>query len=109
MAPNARAAMEEIGVPPGAHRARQIDKAMLEEADLVLAMSPQHVAKVLGLYGEFAHKVHTLPEYAHDVTGGGREITDPYGHTMAAYRACGRQLFDCLSQLVTSLKDGKGV
>src|SRR5918998_3084690 len=42
--PNARAALEEVGIYPEDHRARQVSEAMLEEAELVLAMSPRHVA-----------------------------------------------------------------
>ncbi len=46
IAPNASAALEEIGVYAGGHSARQVSAEMLEEADLVLTMTPRHVAEL---------------------------------------------------------------
>src|SRR5918997_2532697 len=48
--PNARAALEEVGIYTREHRARQVDEAMLGEADLVLVMGPQHVATLRRRY-----------------------------------------------------------
>src|SRR5215212_11146019 len=41
--PNARAALDEVGIYANEHRARQVEEEILEEADLVLAMGPPHV------------------------------------------------------------------
>jgi protein-tyrosine-phosphatase len=35
MVPDSEAVLEEVGVYPDAHRARQVNETMLEEADLV--------------------------------------------------------------------------
>lgn len=105
LTPHARAALEEVGVYADEHRARQVDGAMLEGADLVLAMSPRHVEKLLGLSATSSGKIHTLPGY---VGGGGlaaeEGIPDPYGHSMAAYRASVRQIFGYVDLLVARLK-----
>jgi hypothetical protein len=42
---------------------------MLEEADLVLVMSPRHVVPLCKLVGDLLGKVYTLPEYAIGVSG----------------------------------------
>lgn len=43
----ARAALEEIGIYPEAHhQARQVSRELLEDAELVLAMTPRHVAQL---------------------------------------------------------------
>lgn len=34
----------------------------------------------------------------------GEGISDPYGHSMAAYRASVRQVFECVEFLATRLK-----
>jgi protein-tyrosine phosphatase len=103
MASKAREALEEIGIRAEDHRARQLGEEMLEEADLVLAMAPQHVAELRQLFEGFSHKVHTLPEYSSGVSGE-EGITDPYGSSMVAYRASARQISEYTSLVVEDLK-----
>ena len=92
MAANAVSALKEIGVYPGPHRARQVTAAMLEDAELVLAMTPYHAAAVGKLGRRVPLGIHVLPEYATGIRGEG--VPDPYGHTMAAYRSTVRQLYE---------------
>ena len=101
IAPNAVAALEEAGIYPGAHRARQVDEAMIEGAELVLAMTPQHAATLRRLGGNPAGGIHALPEYAMGVQGEG--IPDPYGLTMAAYRSTLRQIYEHVERVVGRL------
>lgn len=108
IAPNAAEALEEIGVYPGDHHARQVDEAMLEGSDLILTMTPRHVRALREFRpdpGPAGHeKVFTLPEYA---TGGPSDemIPDPYGYTMSAYRSSVRQLLEYVEQLMERLKE----
>ena len=103
MASNARAALEEVGVSVGHHRARQVNESMLREADLVLALSPRHMAQLRERYGSLSHKVHTLAQYA---SGAPAEdgISDPYGQAMTAYRASVYQLVGYIDSLVEALR-----
>ncbi len=100
IAPNAVAALEEAGIYPGAHRARRVTEAMIEEAGLVLAMTPQHAATLRRLGGNPAGGIHALPEYAMGVQEG---IPDPYGLTMAAYRSTLRQIYEHVERVVGRL------
>jgi protein-tyrosine-phosphatase len=101
IAPNASAALEETGIYTEGHSARQVSAQMLEEADLVLAMSPRHVTELRRVFGD-SFAVSTLPEYA---SGASSEegISDPYGSAMVAYRASARQLFEYVDLLVNRL------
>ena len=101
IAPNAVAALEEAGIYPSPHRARRVSARMVEEAELVLAMTPQHAATLRRLGGNSAGGIHTLPEYAMGVQGQG--IPDPYGLTMAAYRSTFRQLHEHVERVVGRL------
>ena len=92
MSENSLAALEEAGFYPEPHRARRVSEAMIEEAELVLAMTPKHAATLRRLGGEPPRGIHTLPEYATGAAGVG--ITDPYGLTIAAYRNTLRQLYE---------------
>ena len=106
IAPYARTALEEVGVYADEHRARQVEPAMLEEADLVLAMTPRHVETLRRISRVPPDKIRTLIGYAKgapDVEG----IPDPYGQSIAAYRASVRQIFECVHPLVTRLKNGR--
>ncbi|CAN5806900.1 protein arginine phosphatase PrpB [soil metagenome] len=102
MAPNAVAALVEAGIYPEAHRARQVSDALLKDSELVLAMTPQHVAEIGSLYRGLAREVYTLPEYATG-TSTREGIPDPYGHTMAAYRSSVRQLYEYIEGIANRL------
>ncbi len=104
MTPHAQVALEEVGVYADGHRARQVEEAMLEGADLVLAMTPRHAEKLRGLSAASSGKIHTLAGYVVGGFAGGEGIPDPYGHSMAAYRASLRQIFECVDLLVSQLK-----
>src|SRR5215208_1732578 len=101
--PNARAALDEVGIYANEHRARQVGEEMLEEADLVLGMGPRHVATLRGRFGGLSERVYVLPEYA---LGAPPEegIPDPYGQTMTAFRASVRQLLEYTEGLVGRLE-----
>src|SRR5918995_5002171 len=103
MAPNSRAALEEVGIHAGGHSARQVGEAMLGEVDLVLAMSPRQVAVLQQRFGVPPDRVYTLPEYALG-TPPEEGIPDPYGHTMTAFRASVRQLLEYIEGLVKRLE-----
>jgi len=101
--PNARAALDEVGIYAGEHRARQVSEAMLGEADLVLGMGPRHVATLRRRFEDLSEGVYALPQYA---LGAPPEegIPDPYGQTMTAFRASVRQLLEYTEALVGRLE-----
>src|SRR5918993_5416838 len=101
--PNARAALDEVGIYTGEHRARQVGQEMLGEADLVLAMGPRHVATLRRRFGGLSERVYALPEYALDAPSE-EGIPDPYGQTMTAFRASVRQLLEYTEGLVGRLE-----
>ena len=103
MAPKAVAALEEMGIYPDDHRARQVSEAMIEESELVLTMSPQHSATLSLLSRHPSRKkIYILPQYAIGASVG-EGIPDPYGHTMVAYRSSVRQLYEYVQHTVDRL------
>ena len=74
----------ERGLDLGAHRSRKLTREIVRDADLILAMAPQHLTTARHLGGE--NKTHLLSEYA---TAGesDRMIRDPFGGDLEAYRA----------------------
>jgi protein-tyrosine-phosphatase len=100
--PHAAAVLEEVGVYPGGHRARQVDAAMLEEADLVLAMTPQHASALRRISAEV--EIHTLLGYAYAApeTDG---ISDPIGQPISAFRASLRRIVEGVDRVASRLGD----
>jgi protein-tyrosine phosphatase len=103
LAPNAGAALEEIGIYAGNHHARQVSEIMLEGADLVLAMEPWHVEKLRQIFGD-SFEIYALQNYVNSASGE-EGVPDPYGSTMTAYRASVRQLLEYVELLVDRLDE----
>src|SRR5919107_44052 len=101
--PNARSALDEVGIYANEHRARQVGEEMLEEADLVLGMGPRHVATLRRHFGDLSERVYVLPQYARGAPPE-EGIPDPIGQTMTAFRASVRQLLEYTEALVGRLE-----
>ena len=102
MTPEAVSVLEEIGgVRARTHQSRRLKQTTLDGADLVLTMSPGHVAKIRREFGNFAPEVHVLPGYVGAT--GEEEVPDPYGRSMAVYRATAYQIFGYVDLLVKRL------
>jgi protein-tyrosine phosphatase len=106
MDPKARAVLEEMGVYPGDHRARQATRTLLEEVDLVLTMSRRQSAYLIENVGAPPGKVHALPEYSNASGGGTEGIVDPHGRSLQAYRATSRELLGYIDSLLHRLTGG---
>ena len=72
-----------------AHRARTVTRAMIEEADEVIAISASHAMKLMMRFPEHVGKIKTLA----------MNVADPYGRGIEAYRECLMQLRYCLQLL----------
>ncbi len=106
VAPRAKTVLAEMGLHAAGHHARQVDKEMLEGADLVLAMTPNHAFELRHLSADSAPKVSTLLGFAEDRPEEG--VPDPYGYSLTTYRASARQLFHCARLVVDRLGREQG-
>lgn len=99
--PWAREAAADLGVSLATHRAKQLTREMVDEADVVCAMDFQNKAELLTLYADAADKIHMLSEF-----GEGdwrfREIADPYLGNLEVTRHCARHLRICIQNLLTA-------
>ena len=106
MAPNAIAALEEAGIYPGPHRARQLDAGMIEGSEIVLVMEARHAAAIGRLGAPRRRGTHTLPNYASG-TPDGHGVADPYGGTMTSYRSTLRLLHEHLRRVIARLEQAR--
>lgn len=79
----------ERGLDLSRHRSRQLTRALLDDADLVLTMGPSHLAAVRELGGE--RKAALLSDYA-TYGESQRPVSDPIGGELPVYRATFEEL-----------------
>lgn len=87
----------------GGHAARQLTGALVAESDLILAMGPQHLERVLALGGD--GKAHLLTEFASPVADG-RAVSDPFGSGLDVYRATFEELQREIRRVFDALAPG---
>jgi protein-tyrosine-phosphatase len=87
----------EKGLDLSAHTARQVTEALIEDADLVLGMSPSHVqrAQMMGGRG----KTYLLGAFAGEDRDHS-EVEDPYGGDLDDYRNTYAQLESLLTAAI---------
>lgn len=74
----------ERGLDLNAHRSRQLNRDLVAEADVVLAMGPHHLERIEALGGE--GKAHLISAYASRGKNM-RPVNDPMGAELDVYRA----------------------
>ena len=83
----------EHGLDLSRHRSRQVTAAMINDADVILTMSPSHLLAVDGMGGQ--GKAHLLSAFAtHGESS--RPVSDPIGGDITIYR----DTFDELHTLI---------
>jgi protein-tyrosine phosphatase len=103
IAPNAVAALKEVGFNASEHQARQVTREMIASTRLVLAMTPQHLVALQGI-SQGSERLYTLANYATGAAGA-EGISDPYGLTMTAYRSSVRQLYEYTERVISNLAE----
>ena len=84
-----------------AHRARLVDQAILEEADLILTMSESHRRALIDLYPTYRQKIYNLLDYATGMSG---DIADPFGGGDEVYEEAARQIENACRELLFKIK-----
>ena len=95
---NAVKAMALMGIDFTRHRARQLTRLMLEEADLVLAMEKYHLKEIKRLSIKSTPDVRLIGAFG--LPPGQQEIDDPYGTPLSVYKSCIQRLIPCVDGLI---------
>ena len=71
-------------------RSKQLDRDLLEESDLVIAMSDSHQQAIEDAFSDTVSKTYTLNELAYGAKGldGNLDIDDPYRGDEDDYEEC---------------------
>lgn len=92
--PNAVEVMAERGVDITDHVAHAITSADVAEASLILVMERDQLALIRSWWPQYAWKVHLLSE----MSGQRKDVEDPYGGPLEAYRRCADLLSSYIEQ-----------
>lgn len=98
-----------LGYDLTSHESRPVTKALLERADVVLAMAEEHVRWLADAYPEDEDRVHLFRRYCEGKRDRGArptdDIPDPVGQPLAVHEACLRAIETLLKQLVERWKN----
>jgi protein-tyrosine-phosphatase/predicted ATP-grasp superfamily ATP-dependent carboligase len=84
--PMAETVAPRFGIDLAAHRARHTNPAMVDAADLILVMEPEHVRQMAALYPSTATPVFLLGHFTPGQPVS--EIADPYGQSAERFSHC---------------------
>lgn len=89
---------KEHGVDLSQHRAQPLSASLIRDADLILVMEPGHRWELLYQRPDAASKIFLLRHFAPSGDRD-REIADPYGMDMEAYRLSFQEIRECVESL----------
>ena len=78
----ARAVLDQRGIDIQAHRAKTINRSLVQEFDLILALSDDHKEAVQVEYPQIRDRVFMLSE----MSGEKDPVADPFGEPLEAYQ-----------------------
>ena len=97
--------IDRLGCDISKRAAVQLDSKLINEADLILAMSNSVKQYAISYFGVPQNITYTLNEYV-EVLG---EVSDPYGGDLSTYKKTYEQMECLINLLISKLKEGNGV
>jgi protein-tyrosine-phosphatase len=95
----------EHGMDLTGHRSRVLSREIVERADLILAMGPHHLERVVALSGR--EVAHLLTHYA-SRGASTSAVADPFGGDLEAYRATFEELQATITLVLDRLEVDRG-
>jgi len=87
------------------HRAVQLNKNMVVEADLIFVMTIDQLQHLLNLFPEAEGKTYLLTDYASNGTDKD-DIDDPFGCGLKKYQKSLEEIYNCIKKIMLKLKGG---
>jgi len=89
--PNAIEASREFGASIERHVSRQVDRELLDEADVMYGMTGYHLDRMEAMAPEASEKLRLLD-------AGGKDVADPIGSPLGVYRECARTIYEAVQR-----------
>ncbi len=85
------------------HKSRQLTKEMIENANLIIAMTNNHKRAIISMSNNAIDKTFTLTEYSYDDTRKHNDIMDPFGAPVHEYEKCLMEIKNALNIILEKL------
>ena len=85
---NAVRAMRDLGIDISKQRSRMLTAELVEQADLILGMTHNHIESINLLYPQAAEKAFLLREFDDSLDYFEKDISDPIGGPLEVYTHC---------------------
>ena len=95
-------AMGEVGVDISGHRSRALTAELVQEATMILAMTDGHRREIVRRFPEAAGKTHRVHDFG---AGPERDVADPVGLPVEAYRHTRDELVQALGDFLVYLSE----
>ncbi len=96
-------AMKQVGIDISDHRARRLNRPMVAEADLILAMEQTHLKIIRGMQFFGAGKTHLLSRF--DDSRKPYDIQDPIGGGLDLYTESAKLIRNCLDGIYSYIEE----
>ncbi len=91
--------LREKGIPVDNHEARQLEKTLLDWADIILVMEKAHAEVIRRRWPEVEERVEHLGSFVSEGLEAD-DIVDPYGRSPYHYRVAQSQIFLAIRSLI---------
>jgi protein-tyrosine-phosphatase len=97
------------GLDLSGHKARQLTKEMINDADLILTMTAAQKQLLQEFFPDMAEKIFIVKEFAEhpqDMEGErfSYDIADPYGKSEAVYQQCAEELAQAIEKIFKNIQ-----
>ena len=100
---NATQALKVMGIDLSGHSSSLVDSALIDSADIILAMTSSHKRRLLQLKPDAEAKTYVLSEYCGGTVF--KDIDDPFGGDLDIYINCRDEINKYIEALVKKLKE----
>lgn len=100
----AQIVMQEMGIDITRHTSQVVSEALITEADLIFTMTREHRRLLTGLFPQKEVHIFTLGQFIGQPE---RDIADPYGLGLEAYRKSVQELKEILTIVMNLLSEQK--
>lgn len=82
------------------YRSKMVDEDLVNQADLILAMTKMHKDRLLSRYKGIEEKTYLINEYAFGLED---DIEDPFGGGLDIYHIVRKQIYEAVKSIINKL------
>lgn len=99
-----RQLLSSEGLNPDKHYARVVDRDLVEDSDLILVMTADHLLQLCARFPTAGNKTYLLKKFT-GMTKTGYDIEDPAGFGLQKYRQVLEEIRVCIKKVIIIFKE----